>query len=142
MKLRLLRRKPDRFIVRPVTLGDLYVDGAWHCFTLEDQDRRLEAGGKKLTGQTAIPLGIYPVVIDMSQRFGRLMLHVLNVPQFDGVRIHAGNTTADTAGCILVGQDIDRDVLQRSRAALNELQPEVQAALDRGEPVSLTIERE
>ncbi len=70
------------------------------------------------------------------------MIHVLNVPQFSGIRIHAGNSTADTEGCPLVGQDIDRNALLRSRAALAELQPEIQAALERNELVTLTIERE
>lgn len=142
MKLKLLRRKPDRFVVRPVTLGDLWIDGTWRMFTLEDMDRRLETGGRKLAGKTAIPLGVYPVTIDMSAKFGKPLIHILNVPQFEGIRIHAGNSTADTLGCVLVGQAINRDVLVRSRPALAELQPEVQAALDRGEKVTLTIERE
>lgn len=136
MKLRVVRH-PQPY----ATPGDLYIDGIWRMFSLEDVDRKLEAGGKKINGDTAIPLGFYAITIDFSNRFQREMLHVLDVPQFAGIRIHAGNTTANTEGCILVGQDIDRDVLVRSRLALDELQAEVRAALDRFEPVSLTIER-
>lgn len=137
MRLRLVRHPQPT-----ATLGDLYVDGIWNCHTLEDIDRYLEAGGTKIPHDTAIPLGTYPVIIDLSTRFGRAMLHVLNVPQFAGIRIHAGNTTADTEGCILVGEDIDRDVLVRSKAALEPLFHEVSAAIDRGETVELTVDRE
>lgn len=136
MKLRLVRHPEPT-----VTLGDLYVDGTFQCFTLEDVDRRLENGGVKIKGETAIPLGTYQVTIDFSQRFQRPMMHVLDVPQFAGIRIHAGNNVTNTEGCILVGEDIDRDTVIRSRLALAELQQMVRAALDRNENVSIAIER-
>ncbi len=121
--------------------GDLYVNGEWECHTLEDEDREIEDGGEKVPGQTAIPLGIYPVVIDMSTRFQRPMLHVLDVPQFSGIRIHAGNTTADTEGCVLVGQQVHDDgTLLFSRVALDALQAKVAQAL-RTEQVSISVER-
>lgn len=138
MKLRLVRENSTD----ETTLGNLYLDGIWFCRTLEDQDRRLEAGGTKVYGKTAIPLGTYPVVIDWSTRFAKQMLHVLSVPQFEGIRIHAGNTIFDSSGCILVGEDADVDVLVRSRAATNALQFEVSKAIERGEKVTLAIERE
>ena len=138
MKLRLVRENS----ADEATLGNLYMDGIWFARTLEDQDRRLESGGEKVPGKTAIPLGRYAVTIDHSTRFQKLMLHVLDVPQFAGIRIHAGNTIFDTEGCILVGEDVDGDVLVRSRVAVNGLQHEVAQALDRAEAVNLTIERE
>lgn len=138
MKLRLVRENS----ADETTLGNLYLDGIWFARTLEDQDRRLETGGTKVYGKTAIPLGTYPVVIDWSTRFGKQMLHVLDVPQFEGIRIHAGNTHFDTHGCILLGEDVDQDTLVRSRVAVNALQHEVAQALDRAEAVNLTIERE
>lgn len=138
MKLRLVRERGGD----ETTLGNLYMDGIWFCHTLEDQDRRLEAGGVKVRGKTAIPLGTYSVVIDFSNRFQKLMMHVLDVPQFAGIRIHAGNTHLNTEGCILLGEDVDRDVLVHSRIAVNRLQHEVAQALDRAEAVNLTIERE
>ena len=81
------------------TIGKLYVDGIYHCFTLEDKVRE----GEKVNGQTAIPYGTYSVIIDHSNRFNRDLPHVLNVPGFEGIRIHTGNTDADTEGCILLG---------------------------------------
>ena len=81
------------------TIGKLYIDGVYHCFTLEDKVRE----GEKVQNETAIPYGIYSVIIDISTRFGRPMPHVLDVPGFEGIRIHTGNTSHDTEGCILLG---------------------------------------
>ena len=122
--------------------GDLFVNGEWQCHTLEDQDRELESGGTKVPGKTAIPLGNYSVIIDMSTRFQRLMMHVLDVPQFSGIRIHSGNTIFDTEGCILVGSDVHDDgTLIASRVALDALQTKVTQALAAGEQVSISVER-
>lgn len=138
MKLRLVRENGTD----ETTLGDLYLDGVWFCHTLEDRDRRLESGGVKVRGETAIPLGNYAVSITWSTRFRKPMLHVLAVPQFEGIRIHAGNTQFDTEGCILLGEDVDRDVLVHSRVAVDRLFSEVSAALGRGEAITLAVERE
>ena len=73
------------------TLGKVYVNGLFQCYSLEDVDRRLEDGGTKIPGETAIPRGVYKVVIDWSNRFKKEMMHVLDVPGFEGVRIHTGN---------------------------------------------------
>ena len=80
------------------TTGELYVDGKFVCYTLEDAIRK-----EKIKGVTAIPAGTYDVIINMSTRFKRLMPLLLNVPDFEGVRIHPGNTAEDTEGCIRVG---------------------------------------
>lgn len=89
------------------TIGKMYIDGEYFCFTLEDKARQVdgqEVSKWKIPGQTAIPTGTYSVTVDMSNRFKRLMPHIMNVPGFDGIRIHSGNTDADTEGCILLGQ--------------------------------------
>lgn len=133
MKLTLYRQlaTPD------YTLGRLFVDELYECWTLEDTVR---PAGEKVKGATAIPAGTYKVVIDMSARFGRLMMHVLDVPNFQGIRIHSGNTTRDTEGCILVGYDRFGDgTIGRSRDALAALQPKVATALHRGEVVTIQI---
>ena len=118
------------------TIGKLYVDDAFCCWTLEDSVH----GGPKVLGATAIPAGYYPLVITSSTRFGRLLPLVQSVPGFDGIRIHAGNTAADTSGCILVGETRTEDGVQGSRLALAGLQHQIAFALAKGQAVMLTIE--
>ena len=87
------------------TLGRLLVNDTTHVgYTCEDTDRELEAGGVKVPGKTAIPPGRYRLTASMSNRFKRVMPEIREVPQFSGVRIHGGNTAADTEGCPLLGQ--------------------------------------
>ena len=89
------------------TIGRLEIDGVYFCDTLEPAWRDLGPGrpGHKIAGRTAIPEGRYPVVITWSPKFGQWLPLLLHVPLFEGIRIHAGNTAADTAGCILVGEN-------------------------------------
>lgn len=116
------------------TTGRLSCDGVHVCFTLEDPVTPV-----KRPGESAIPAGRYEVVISRSQRFGRMLPELRNVPGFSGVRMHAGNTSADTAGCILVGQSRGQHSVLQSALALGELQPRLARALARGERVWLTI---
>ena len=109
------------------------------CNTLEDVDRRLENGGEKVYGQTCIPRGTYDVVIDYSSRFKKRMPHILNVPQFDGIRIHPGNTDRDTEGCILVGVTRGDDFIGDSRLAYNELMAAMENALLNNEKIELQV---
>jgi hypothetical protein len=105
------------------TPGKLLVDGVFECFTLEDVVRP-----KKIPGETAIPAGTYKVIVNMSNRFKRLLPLLLNVPGFEGVRIHTGNTDKDTEGCILVGTTRSLDFVGNSRVAFGSLFPRMQAA--------------
>lgn len=100
MKLRLERRyKKSEY-----TIGLLFIDGVFFCNTLEDRVREIKPDGKgKISGMTAIPAGTYRVVVNWSPRFRRLLPYVEDVPHFEGIRIHSGNTARDTDGCILVG---------------------------------------
>lgn len=85
------------------TLGTLYADAGMIGYTCEDTDRHLEDGGEKVQDKTAIPRGIYRVVMSWSPHFKRFLPELLEVPKFEYVRIHGGNTEADTRGCILIG---------------------------------------
>ena len=86
------------------TIGKLYIDGKYYCDTLEDPVRDLTKEAK-IAGNTAIPAGTYRVSVTYSPKFGRDLPLIENVPHFTGIRIHRGNTPADTAGCILVGEN-------------------------------------
>lgn len=98
------------------TTGRMYINNLYFCYTLEDVVRE----GEKVNGQTAIPIGTYDVIIDDSTRFGRPMPHILNVPNFTGVRIHAGNTSKDTEGCILLGHTYaGKDFIGNSKSAFD-----------------------
>jgi len=112
------------------TIGELLIDGVFECYTLEDVEREV-----KIKAETAIPKGTYKVIINQSNRFKRLMPLLLNVPNFEGVRIHAGNTNHDTEGCILVGRTRSKDFIGQSRKAYDKLFKKMQAAKD----ITLTI---
>lgn len=114
------------------TIGRLFVDGVYECDTLEDTVR---ADGVKIAGQTAIPTGKYPVRITYSQRFKKMLPMLDNVPNFTGVRIHTGNTAADTEGCILVGYNRVKGRVCDSRAAFRRLF----AKLETAEQIELKI---
>lgn len=133
MELLLERMPRERY-----TPGALYIDGQFFCYTLEDQDRKLESGGRKVYGETCIPRGKYPVVLDFSARFKRLMPHVLGVPQFDGIRIHNGRTTEHTHGCVLVGYEKFDDQLLKSKEAFEALMS-IMEGLNKYEKISLEV---
>ena len=129
------------------TIGKLYLDGAYECWTLEDTVREVAntpVAAWKLAGETAIPVGTYRVIIDFSNRFQRLMPHVLNVPGFDGIRIHPGNTDADTEGCILLGQVhiAGQDCVANSKLAFDAFYEKLKMAVNVGDAVMLTISNE
>jgi len=120
------------------TIGELSVDGRFVCHVLEDVVR---PAGQKVFGKTAIPAGTYGVIVNMSARFRMLMPLLLKVPGFEGVRIHAGNTAADTLGCLLVGHYDPHtpNFVGRSREAYGQLLLLIKAALATGQPVTISI---
>lgn len=136
MRLSLTRQKSSP----NSTIGALYIDGQFFCFTLEDIVRELGPNGEgKVDGRTAIPAGEYSIIIDFSKRFNRPMPHILSVPCFEGVRIHSGNTAADTEGCILLGlTKAGDDRIVQSIAALDSFMEQLKSGLLDGE-VKLTI---
>lgn len=116
------------------TPGVLLIDGIFECYTLEDVVRPT-----KIKGETAIPAGTYEVQINMSNRFKRLLPLLIGVPNFEGVRIHPGNTDKDTEGCILVGDSHAKDFVGSSKVAFERLFKKMQAASKAGEAIEIEI---
>lgn len=108
------------------TVGKMYVDGQdVKIFVLEDKVREVEGqpvSSWKIDEKTAIPKGRYRMIINMSNRFKKLMPLLLDVEGFTGVRIHAGNVSTSTEGCLLLGKSWDgkSDWIGESRVAVNE----------------------
>jgi hypothetical protein len=121
------------------TLGMFLIDGVYFGEICEDTDRKLEAGGEKQYGRTAIPRGRYKIVLSRSQRFGKIMPEVLSVPGFSGVRIHGGNHAADTLGCPLLGAIRTANGVRDCAAINQELINKIASCENRGEAVFLEI---
>lgn len=117
------------------TVGELYVNNEFFCYTLEDVVRE-----EKIKNETAIPSGEYEITITYSPRFKRYLPLLHNVPNFSGIRIHPGNTHRDTEGCILVGMTKTKDFIGNSRTAFNKLYPMLVHASQQGEKILLKIE--
>lgn len=118
------------------TTGVLTINGEQQCYTLEDVCR---SDGIKVPGETAIPPGLYHVVDTWSPRFQRTLPLVLDVRGFSGVRIHPGNDSGDTEGCILVGTERRADWVANSRAAFDALYARLQAGWASGDQVVLEV---
>ena len=117
IKLKLIRETPDN-IEQKFTHGELFIKSngdKWldFCYTLEDQVRDINKSGdfdgeeKKVYGETAIPFGFYHGQVTFSNRFKREMPAIFDVPGFEGIRMHGGNTNKDTLGCPLVAHNTD-----------------------------------
>ena len=109
-------------------IGKLYINGKYFCDTLEDVDRGLddsmtedEIKAIKVKGQTAIPVGIYTVLLTYSPKYQKIMPLINNVKGYSGIRIHSGNSSKDTEGCLLVGKNTVVGRLTDSRNTFNAL---------------------
>lgn len=132
MTLRLVREPT----ANGTTLGVLFLDGRFYCFSLEDAVH----DGPKVPGSTAIPAGRYEVRITWSPKFKRLLPEVLDVPGFSGIRLHPGNSIADTAGCILLGIQRAGVRILESQLACAYVQNQIEDAAARGEATWLQID--
>ena len=110
------------------TIGKMYINDTYFCNTLEDVDRDLlstttlkEIKDVKVYGQTAIPYGRYEVILSYSDKFKRYLPPQLNVAWYAGSRIHAGNNSVETLGCILVGEKREKDKILESTKAMTRL---------------------
>lgn len=122
------------------TIGKLYINGEYFCDTIEDKDRGLTQSTPisqiervKVKNQTAVPSGTYKVTLDItSNKFGTRAFYqkyankgklprLLNVPGFDGILMHVGNTALDSSGCIIVGRNTQVGKVLRSKETFIKL---------------------
>ena len=115
----------------------------YFCDTLEPTWRDYANGAYKVKGRSAIPEGRYAVVISYSPKFKQWLPILLGGPEFNrkwqGIRIHAGNCSEDTEGCILVGKNREVGKVLDSRIWVHRLKQKIIEAKDKGEAVWLTI---
>lgn len=133
------------------TIGKLYINGAYFCDTCEDRDR-FYFGEKKIMHKTAIPCGRYEITQNVvSPKFGKkepyksvcggYLPRLLNVPQFDGVLMHIGNSASDSSGCVLVGKNKIKGMVLNSTSTWTSLmQKHLLPAKQKKEKVYITIQ--
>lgn len=136
-----LRRQPS---TDHCTIGELYAEGQFVCYVLEDVVRELEnipVSEWKVKGETAIPQGRYRITITKSERFGRPLPFLNMVPGFAGIRIHPGNTDKDTEGCLLPGMSVapNGEAVLESRTAFKKVYEMIDESLMQGDEVWIEI---
>lgn len=153
MKLYMKRIKRSTYCI-----SHLYIDGVWFCDVCEDADRGLtqdmplaEIKKRKVYSKTAIPTGTYKIAMNIvspkfSQRAfyktfcGGKLPRLLNVPGYEGVLIHIGNSATQSAGCLLVGENTQVGKVLNSTETFKKLYKKLKSASDRGEEITITIE--
>lgn len=120
------------------TIGELLINDKHLCDTLED---RVRPEGEKVYGKTAIPEGKYEIELTHSPRFKKILPEILNVPNFSGIRIHTGNSSKDTEGCIIVGtwDGEKEDWVGSSKIAFDKLMSLLEEATNNKEKVTITV---
>ena len=140
------------------TIGKLYIEGQYFCDTLEDTDRGLEKHmsatvleSLKVPDRTAIPKGVYKITMNVvSPKYskrewyykncnGGKLPRLMDVPMFEGVLIHVGNTAADSSGCILVGRNTVKGGLTESKITFLALYKKLKEASDKKDRIIITI---
>ena len=116
------------------TIGRLYIDEKFFCHTLEDAVRE-----ETIAGKTAIPEGTYQVIVNRSPKFKRDLPLLLDVPNFEGIRIHRGNTAKDTSGCILVGENKVKGKVINSTKYETLLTAILKREMQSGSNISITV---
>ncbi len=126
------------FLGSSATIGELLINDKHLCDTLED---RVRPEGEKVYGKTAIPEGTYEVKLTHSPRFKKILPEILNVPNFSGIRIHTGNSSKDTEGCIIVGtwDGEKEDWVGSSKIAFDKLMSLLEEATNNKEKVTITV---
>ena len=131
------------------TIGRLFIDGKYFCDTLEDPVRQLDSADDKIYSKTAIPTGKYKVSMSIvSPKYsirksynwcGGRLPRLLDVPFFEGILIHSGNTPDHTAGCILVGENKIKGQVINSMNTLKNLWVKLNVADEVGEEIWIDI---
>lgn len=139
-------------------ISHLYIDGVYFCDVCEDADRGLtqnmplaEIKKRKIQSKTAIPTGTYTIAMNIvspkfSQRAfyktfcGGKLPRLLNVPGYEGILIHIGNSATQSAGCLLVGKNTQVGKVLDSTETFKKLYNKLKAASDKGEKITITIE--
>ena len=131
------------------TIGRLFIDGKYFCDTLEDPVRQLDSSKDKIYSKTAIPTGKYKVSMSIvSPKYsirksynwcGGRLPRLLDVPFFEGILIHSGNTPDHTAGCILVGENKIKGQVINSMNTLKNLWVKLNVADEVGEEIWIDI---
>lgn len=141
MKLTLERK----YLTDNYTIGKLFIDSVYFCDTLEDTNRDNNKNGKfdngeaKIYGETCIPFGTYYIEITYSNHFKKELPLLLDVPSFECVRIHPGNTTEDTEGCILVGENKIKGQVINSKKYADKLTALIKEQLNKNVKVVIEI---
>ena len=118
------------------TIGRITVDGLFISDSIEDKVRVLNSIKDKVYGETAIPAGTYKADIYFSKKFGYKVVRLFDVPYFEGIYIHKGNTEKDSLGCIIVGYNDKKGWVSRPTVAMNKLIE----ALEGADKITVTIE--
>lgn len=139
-------------------ISHLYIDGVYFCDVCEDADRGLtqnmplaEIKKRKIQSKTAIPTGTYTIAMNIvspkfSQRAfyktfcGGKLPRLLNVPGYEGILIHIGNSATQSAGCLLVGKNTQVGKVLDSTETFKKLYNKLKSASDKGEKITITIE--
>lgn len=138
----LLERK---YLKEKYTIGHLSINGSYFCDILEDTVRDINRNGTfdcgefKISGHTAIPYGEYEVKLTYSPKFKRELPIIMDVPNFEGIRIHRGNTIKDTSGCLLTGENKERGKVINSTKYETELINKIKKAIDKKEKITIKI---
>lgn len=153
MKLKLDRKyRKDTY-----SIGILYINGVRFCETVEDKDRGLKQTDPiskiksvKVYGETAIPTGTYKISMDIvspkyaavtfyKQLCGGKMPRLMDVPGFEGILLHPGNTALDSYGCILPGKNKIKGGVTQSRDTFRALYNKMEIAHKKGEEITIEI---
>lgn len=136
------------------TISKLYIDGKYYCDTIEDavRDLPLECPytsrgqscrcNEKIYSETAIPAGTYKVIVTMSNKFGRELPLLVDVSHFLGIRIHRGNTSKDSSGCIIVGENKVKGTVINSTKYEIDITKKIKEAIANGENVEIIVKRQ